>query len=307
MADYPKPTDIRTLLRRLKEGHRAKLDKRKALADLGYGSEKNVDEEVAAANEYRKLNNLPPLNMEGRDSSVWFKPTENPIGGSSYTYFPNNLNKQGYVTLRTKQSTSNPNKADGYLGGEVKSPVEILGHELTHSMTRSESPLNKKLGAAKPRKEDVDYVPIQGDGRKLTNAQLNNERVIYPEYNPREFAPPLAAITRATYLSTGERVDTPEKFDKVIAEYDAMSSKEKLAFKKEVPTEVARFYNYLDTVSDPEAKDISLWGTEGDKKTPTRLEGKDRRKRFLDISREMIPSLVEKEDSFEEAVNRRIS
>lgn len=307
MADYPKPTDISTLLRRLKEGHRAKLDKRKALADLGYGSEKNVDEEVAAANEYRKLNNLPPLNMEGRDSSVWFKPTENPIGGSSYTYFPNSLNKQGYVTLRTKQSTSNPNKADGYLGGEVKSPVEILGHELTHSMTRSESPLNKKLGATKPRKGDVDYVPIQGDGRKLTNAQLNKERTTYPEYSPREFAPPLAAMTRLEYQTTRERIDTPEKFDKKIAAYDAMSSEEKLAFKKNLPTEVSRFYNYLDTVSDPNAKGIRLWGTEGDKQMPVLIDGKDRRKRFLDISREMIPSLVEKEDSFEEAVNRRMS
>jgi hypothetical protein len=307
MADYPKPTDIGTVLRRIRAGDRAKLDKRKALADLGYGSEKNVDKEVAAADDYRKLNNLPPLNMKGRDSSVWVKPTDNPKGPSWFKYWLNDLDKQGFIENRTKQSTAKPSMKYGTLGGEVITPVEVLGHELTHSMTRSEAHLNKSLGASKPQKGDADYVPVQGDRRKLTNEQLNDERAVYPESHPREFAPPLAAMTRLEYQLTGKRVDTPEKFDKKVAEYGDMSSKEKLAFKKDLPLQAARFYNYLDTVSDPEAKDLMLWGTEGDKKTPVRLEGKDRRKRFLDISREMIPSLVEKEDSFEEAVNRKMS
>jgi len=301
MADYPKPTDIGTVLRRIRAGHSAKLDKRKALADLGYGSEKNVDKEVDAADDYRKENKLPPLNM----GPILVKPSDNPASGSHFSPSKN------LIKNRTEQSIAKPSRLNGYLGGEIESPVDILGHEMTHVMTDPDWKRVEAYGRARPRRwgsyKDTDYVPVQGDGRKLTNEELNKERVAYPEYNPLEFAPPLAAMTRLEYQLTGKRVDTPEKFDKKVAEYDAMSSKEKLAFKKEVSAEVARFYNYLDIVSDPEAKDIRLWGTEGDKKTPTRLEGKDRRKRFLDISREMIPSLVEKEDSFEESVSRRMS
>jgi len=301
-----KSKDISGTLKLLRKGESATLDKRKALAQLGYGSELAVSKEVVSANAYRRSKEIPPLNMGGRDSTILVKPTEDPASGSSFNYWAN-LDKQGYIKNRTEQSTNKPSQINGYLGGEVDTPAEVLGHELTHSITRSESPLNNKLGSARPRKGDADYVPIQGDGRELTNEQLNYERATYPEYVPREFAPPLAAMTRLEYQLTGKRVDTPEKFDKKVAEYDAMDSEEKLAFKKNLPTEVGRFYNYLDTVSDPEAEDIRMWGTEGDKKMPTRLEGKDRRKRFLDISREMIPSLVESEDSFEESVSKRMS
>lgn len=300
--DSLKSKDVSEVLKSLRKGEPAHLDKRKALAQLGYGRELAVDKEVAAANAYRKKKGLRPLDTD----PILVKPSETPTGGSSFS------SQKNVIKNRTEQSIAEPSRLNGYLGGEVKSPVEILGHELTHAMTEPDSDRDYDvLGGAIPRTwgsyKDVDYVPIQGDGRKLTNTQLNNERVIYPEYNPREFAPPLAAMTRLEYQTTGSRIDTPEKFDKKISEYDAMSSEEKLAFKKELSTEVARFYNYLDTVSDPEAKDIRLWGTEGGKKMPVRLEGKDRRKRFLDISREMIPSLVEKEDSFEKAVNRRMS
>ena len=193
-----------------------------------------------------------------------------------------------------------------------------------------------------------------------------------------------------------------------------MSSEEKLAFRKKLPVEVSRFYGYLDTVSDPKAEDISLYGPEDDEtpprryagkdnyehtgkrfsfvkrdidaglrvfgldlndyddmkpeqreyikrtlreakygpsvppsrrtrhiaarrlddydqrlkkvgqgyrkenyidkhglkgggEVPTKIKGKDRRKRFLDISREMIPSLVDRGDSFERAINKRLS
>lgn len=297
-----KSKDVSGVLKSLRKGESAHLDPRKGLAQLGYGTRLAVDKEVIKANAYRKEKGLAPLNMD----PILVQPSDNPAGGSHYS------SQKNHIKNRTEQSIAKPNHLSGYLGGEIKSPVEILGHELTHAMTKHDARRDYDvLGGARPRRwgsyKDVDYVPIQGDGRKLTNEELNNERVTYPEFSPREFAPPLAAMTRATYLQTKERIDTPEKFDKVIAKYDAMSSKEKAAFKKEVPTEVARFYNYLDTVSDPKAKDIRLWGTEGDKQMPVGLEGKDRRKRFLDISREMIPSLVEKEDSFEEAINRRIS
>ena len=45
MPEELTPSDIATVLRRLRKGDKALLDKKKALADLGYGSEKNVEEE----------------------------------------------------------------------------------------------------------------------------------------------------------------------------------------------------------------------------------------------------------------------
>jgi hypothetical protein len=300
--DSLKAKDVSEVLKSLRKGEPAYLDKRKALAQLGYGNKLVVDREVAAANAYRKEKDLRPLDMD----PILVEPTDNPASGSHYN--PNTK----VIKNRTEKSTNKPSRIGGYLGGEEDSPEGVLGHELTHAITDPDFDRDYALGVGRPRTwksyKDVDYVPVQGDGRKLTNEQLNKERVIYPEYSPREFAPPIAAMTRLAYQTTGERIDTPEKFDKKIAEYDGLSIEEKSAFKKNLPAEVSRFYNYLDTVSDPEAKDIRLWGTEGkDKQMPVRLEGKDRRKRFLDISREMIPSLVEKEDSFEEAINRRMS
>ena len=269
-------------------------------------------------------------------------------------------------------------------------------------MTFSEYPFYDKLGKEKPRKSITDPV------------DLSRQKTTYPETSPSEFAPALAALTRLEYQKTGARIDTPEKFDKKIAEYDAMSREEKLAFRKKLPSEVSRFYGYLDTVSDPKAEDISLYGPEDDEtppvryagkdtrahtgkrfpvvkrdidaglrlfglglndyddmtpkqreyikktlremrygssipasrrthhiaarrlddydkrlktigqgyhkenyvdkhglkggeKAPIKIKGKDRRKRFLDISREMIPSLVESKESFQEAVDRRLS
>lgn len=296
-----KSKDVSGVLKSLRKGESAHLDPRKGLAQLGYGTRLAVDKEVIKANAYRKEKGLAPLNMD----PILVQPSDNPASGS---YFSPSKN---LIKNRTEQSIAKPSRLNGYLGGEIKSPVGVLGHELTHAMTEPDWGRDEKHGGAIPRTwgsyKDVDYVPIQTGGRKLTMEQLNSERVVYPEQDPREFAPPLAAMTRLEYQKTGKRIDTPEKFDKKIAAYDAMSSEEKLAFKKELPTQISRFYNYLDTVSDPKAKDIRLWGTEGDKRTPAFIEGKDRRKRFLDISREMIPSLVEKEDSFEEAVNRRMS
>jgi hypothetical protein len=293
-----KATDVSGVLKSLRKGEPTHLDKRKALAQLAYGNPIVVDRERIKANRYREEKGLPPLDMD----PVLVEPTDNPTGGSQHD--PNTM----VIKNRTEQSVARPSRINGYLGGEIKSPVEILGHEMTHAMTGPDWERDYALGRARPRRwgshKDVDYVPI---GQNKTNEELNNARVTYPEYNPREFAPPLAAMTRAVYLQTGERIDTPEKFDKIIADYDAMSPEEKSAFKKNISSEVSRFYNYLDVVSDPKAKDIRLWGTEGDKQMPVRLEGKERRKRFLDISREMIPSLVEKEDSFEEAINRRMS
>ena len=45
MAEKPTPANIATVLRRLRGGEKAVLDKKAALADLGYGSTKNVEAE----------------------------------------------------------------------------------------------------------------------------------------------------------------------------------------------------------------------------------------------------------------------
>lgn len=427
MPEKLTPSDIATVLRRLRKGDKALLDKKKALADLGYGSEKNVEEELRKANNYRGARGLPPLDINSknyksqRDTSKFLvtKPDTSVIdafekgGSASYSYSQSDSSDRGQLNLPLEPSTEEVDSlVSGYLKGDVSTPEEILGHELTHSMNRSEFPFYSKLGRGIPREDQLDpsvegstlsnvkkYDPKIDEyvaERVLTPAsEVNREdRITYPELSPNEFAPPLAAMTRLEYLKTGERIDTPEKFDKKIAEYDAMSSEEKLAFKKKLPTEVSRFYQYLDTVSDPQAEDIYLWGPEDDEtpsvrnaktntvyhsnrmshklryagidikdyddmttpqrvafkkqlrdrklrntiraadyldsydkylkrnlkdnftkqyglkggeKSPVKVEGKDRRKRFLDISREMVPSLVEKEDSFEEAVNRRMS
>jgi len=430
MPEELTPSDIATVLRRLRKGDKALLDKKKALADLGYGNVKNVEGELKKANNYRGVRGLPPLDIDEKNvhlqdrtyKTLVAKPDFSSIEvlddvedeGAAYIGIEGDPSYRGQLRLSPDKSEPEEydSRVNALLKGDVFTPEETLGHELTHSMTRSEFPLFDKLGKEEPRKSLVKA------------PEISRQETTYPELNPREFAPPLAALTRLEYQKTGERIDTPEKFDKKIAEYDAMSSKEKLAFRKKLPVEVSRFYGYLDTVSDPKAEDISLYGPEDDetppvryagkntmqhtgyrlrpdgsrgsnynfvkrdidaglrvfgidlddyddmtpkqrdyiKKTlgdykygpnvpphrktrniaarrldsydkiqktigmgyhkenyvdkhslkggeeaPIKIKGKDRRKRFLDISREMIPSLVEKEDSFEEAVNRRMS
>ena len=427
MPEELTPSDIATVLRRLRKGDKALLDKKKALADLGYGSVKNVKEELKKANNYRGARGLPPLDID--EENVHFQKLDDPESlqprkmlvhkpdfssievlddvedeGASYIGIESDPSYRGQLMLSPDKPEPEEydSRVNAILKGDVFTPEGTLGHELTHSITRSEFPFFDKLGKEEPRKSLVKA------------PDLSSQDTTYPELNPHEFAPPLAALTRLEYQKTGERIDTPEKFDKKIAEYDAMSSKEKLAFRKKLPVEVSRFYGYLDTVSDPKAEDISLYGPEDDetppvryagkdayahtgkrfsfvkrdidaglrvfgldlddyddmtpkqrdyiKKTlgdykygpkipphrktrniaarrldsydkkqktigmgyhkenyvdkhslkggeeaPIKIKGKDRRKRFLDISREMIPSLVEKEDSFEEAINRRLS
>lgn len=407
MPEKLTPSDIATVLRRLRKGDKALLDKKKALADLGYGSERNVEEELEKANNYRGSRGLPPLDLSSKNykyrNDRWLvtKPDTTSIevtdagesGRDVYSYYPT-ADDHGKIGLGLEPETIEyDSKINALLKGDILTPEGAVGHELSHALTRSEFPFYDKLGKSKER------------------------HITYPELDPAEFAPPLAALTRLEYQKTGERIDTPEKFDKKIAEYDAMSSEEKIAFRKKLPTEVSRFYGYLDAVSDPKAEDIYLQGPEkdetpprryagkdtkyhtggrggkydflkrdidaglrvfgldindyddmkpeqrdsikrklremkygpnvrpsrkthhiaarrlddyddllkiigqgyrkenyldkhglkGGEKDPVKVEGKDRRKRFLDISREMIPSLVDKEDSFEEAVNRRLS
>ena len=373
-------SDIATVLRLIRKGDKALLDKKKALADLGYGSERNVDAELKKTNDYRGSRGLPPLDLSSKNykyvgnRQIVSKPDTTSVevnrGDEDFYQFSSKyLDDDGEISISPDPETVEYNeKINGLLRGDVLTAESALGHELTHDLTKSENPFNVKLGKSA------------------------EDHAIYPEYNPREFAPPLAAMTRLEYQQTGNRIDTPEKFDKKIAEYDAMSSEEKLAFRKKLPVEVSRFYGYLDAVSDPKAKDIYLQGPENDElplaryartntgyhgasktlrdvgitikdyddmtaqqrvafkkglrdrkaprttkaanyldgydkflkrslkdnylkkhglkggeKAPVKVEGKDRRKRFLDISREMIPSLVEKDESFEEAINRRMS
>ena len=285
------------------------LDKRKSLAQLCYGSEANVVKEIAAANKYRSLKGKEPLVTEGRvtdpktgktadRSYIWTKATDKPTGGSSHNS-PYNRLEADYIRNRTKSSISKKIPDDGYMGGEVKSPVEILGHELTHAITRHDITSDHALGRGQRRKDkgDLDY---------FGTAKKQYRELSYPEYNPREFSPALAAMTRLEYQTTGKRITTPEQFDKKIAEYDAKSPEEKVAFRKSLPTEVSRFYGHIDTVSSPEAKDIKLWGIEGKKeKTGEKVRGPDRRKRFLDISRDMIPSLVKRQESADKLLKRR--
>ena len=420
MAEKPTPANIATVLRRLRKGEKAVLDKKAALADLGYGSTKNVEAELKKANNYRGARGLPPLdisegNFKFQDTpfrQLVSKPDASSIEavaadkeGPSFIYRPSNP-MAGILALDLEPSQAEyDSRVNAILKGDVRTPKGALGHELTHAMTASEFPFYDKLGKEKPRKSITDPVDLE---------EVNATKITYPEVAPSEFAPALAALTRLEYQKTGARIDTPEKFDKKIAEYDAMSREEKIAFRKKLPAEVSRFYGYLDTVSDPKAEDISLYGPEDDETPPVRyagkdtrahtgkrfpfvkrdidaglrgfgldlndyddmtpkqreyikktlretkygpsvpasrrtrhiaarrlddydkrlktigqgyhkenyvdkhglkggekapiiIKGKDRRKRFLDISREMIPSLVESEESFQEAVDRRMS
>jgi len=321
MPEELTPSDIATVLRRLRKGDKALLDKKKALADLGYGSVKNVEEEVDAANNYRRSKRMPDLDMAN--------PTVDVVKslGRGGRYYPASDTIQTPTESQRHRPQVGLESVSGINELTEFTPEGVLGHELTHAITNSDTYKVRKLGhGRKPYEEgQLDPSVISSSGVQQPASEVNMKRVTYPEYDPTEFAPPLAAMTRLEYQKTGKRIDTPEKFDKKVAEYDAMSSKEKLAFKKNLPVEVRRFYNYMDAVTDPKAEDVYMWGPlfnlneqgemnirrrgadEAGGIRPIKIKGKDRRKRFLDISREMIPSLVEKEDSFEEAVNRRMS
>jgi hypothetical protein len=101
-----------------------------------------------------------------------------------------------------------------------------------------------------------------------------------------------------------------------IKDYDDMTAPQRAAFKKQLRDRklrnTIRAADYLDSYDEYLKRSLKdnfteQYGLNGGEKAPVKIKGKDRRKRFLGISREMIPSLVDKKDSFEEAVNRRMS
>jgi len=287
-----------------------KLDKRKALADLGYNTTANVDREIAAANDYRAKKGLKPLLTEGRytnpetgratdKSYTWTRSTE-PKEGSSY-HGKLDLHGVDWIRNRTTDAIEKDHRVAGYEQGDVSTAKGILGHELTHALTvKPDMDLYTRIGSSGPSYSSPFFDKW---AKKISAAQY--ERLSYPELSAAEFAPPLAAMTRLEYQKTGKRITTPEQFDKKIAQYDAMSSDEKAAFRKSLPDEVSRFYGHLDTVTEGEPKSIQVWDDDVEKGLGKTISGKDRRKRFLDISRDMIPSLVKRQESTDKLLKRR--
>ena len=173
-----------------------------------------------------------------------------------------------------------------------------LGHELTHAITRfDEDDLYNRIGSSGAGENAPSLAKKIAKGQHFS--------LSYPEYDAWEYAPPLAALTRLEYQKTGKRITTPEQFDKKIAQYDAMSPEEKVQFRKSLPVEASRFYGHLDTVTDGAQHSIQAWDKDNPKGVGKTISGKDRRKRFLNISREMIPSLVKRQGAADKLLKRR--
>lgn len=287
---------------KLSKGKTANMNKRQALADLAYGRRSNVIKEVEAANQYRKNTGRKPLYID-RDKrrDILVKPAKDGRAYWSAT--------EGYITSSYNPTTEEESDdAMGYMKGDVSSPAETIGHELTHDLTDRDYWDTGKLGRGYPKFSEDDGVEA---------LKLNAEKgLVYPEMNPQEFAPALAALTRHEYKSTGKRITDPKHFDKKISDFLGKSPKERMIFRKGLPVEASRFYGYVDKLAaadvDNESRlDILLKvdgskQRENDKATIKKVEGKDRLKRFLDISREMIPSLVKRQKSTDNLLRRRV-
>jgi hypothetical protein len=287
------------------------MDKKDALADLGYGNRKNVEKEIAAANKYRRQSGMQRLNVgSGRDN------VQVEYGDGTYTFYPDDLDRVGSITtpesdIRQDDSKMNQ-EVNAFLKGDVTTPEGTIGHELTHDLTHKDTPKIYQIGRAKKFSSDTDK-----------NKVYDKYAPTYPELTPREFAPPLAALTRHEYKTTGKRITNSNQFNKKVEDYLSKSDEEKLVFRKSLPSEVSRFYGYVDKVSSPDAKDIKVWGAYNAKLMKKRfpkqnlqpeveregeggvIKGKDRFKRFMDISRDMIPALVKKQESVDKLLKRR--
>lgn len=287
------------------------MDKKDALAELGYGNRENVEKEIDAANKYRKKYGMQPLNVGGLRDNVQVK-----YGTGSYTFYPDKLERAGSITTSESDTRQGDSKMDkevnAFLEGDVSTPEETIGHELTHDLTHKDVPRSYQIGRAKKYPSDTDK-----------NKVYDQYAATYPERVPREFAPPLAALTRHEYQTTGKRITNYKQFNKKVDDYLSKSAEEKLLFRKSLPSEVSRFYGYIDKVSSPDAKDIKVWGAYNAKLMKERfpkqnlqpeveregeggvIKGEDRFKRFMQISRDMIPSLVKRQEATDKLLKRR--
>ena len=123
------------------------MDKKDALAELGYGNRENVEKEIDAANKYRKKSGMQPLNVGGLRDKVQVK-----YGTGSYTFYPNNLERAGSITTHESDIRHGDTKMDkevnAFLENGVSTPKETIGVDETPSPKYTLMPLFTKTFAA---------------------------------------------------------------------------------------------------------------------------------------------------------------
>lgn len=279
------------------------MNKIDALSDLGYGDRANVISEIAKANLYRHKNKMRRLAVEGDRANIEVRDRDE----AAYVYDPTDESDPDYIQLDAQKNMPTTKDSVNALTGRPITVEDVIGHELTHALVRNDAADLYQIGRATPYKYDTDTEGY--DKQDLT----------YPEFRPTEFDPALAALTRYEYQTTGKRITEPKQLQQKVDNFLKLSPEARDEFRQSLPEEVQRFYGYVDKLSSPERKDIKLWGGYNAKvmrekfperklKTelkhtfaPNKVSGKDRLKRFLEISKKRIPSLVRREDGTNQA------
>jgi len=262
------------------------LNKFKMLAEV-YGSPEEVYKQMVEAGQNSHDNNLN-LSFLPKPGDEVVSVYRNDKAAQAGT---EKVGGKREPFINTRVSTqSEQKKVRGWVGigegllGEAMDNKGTLFHELTHVLE----------GRDEQHIKINDYWKTRpGDGRSVVKSDENQKSMAYGEYASAEIFPPLTAITHEHFKTEGKRITTGKEYDKLVADYGAMTRKEKNDFVKKMSPEAARFYGYIDYLEE-EDKPIKIKNAYGDVET---IEGGERLKRWHEINRKYIPSVVSVEPS----------
>jgi hypothetical protein len=131
-------------------------------------------------------------------------------------------------------------------------------HDLPiYSLPGPNEPYMKKVEEyaqeAKQRQEEAAAAGTLEAGTRdedLGNFYGEAYKTTYPETHPNETIPPLSALQHHLYKTTGKRIESPKEYDDLMQKYDAMTPEQQAAYKKKLPMEVQRFFNYRDRMGE---------------------------------------------------------
>ena len=139
------------------------------------------------------------------------------------------------------------------LGPMPSSKQELDWHEKSHAATLG--PLYARYGAAYPEENPLVNAMTEAGAPPLSDRILK----VYPEQDPTETVPPLAALQHWWYKQTGHRFETSDELQNVLKKMDALPAEQYKALYDGMPFDAKRFMNYRDYIrarqSIPRASD----------------------------------------------------
>jgi hypothetical protein len=236
---------------------KAHFDARAWLDDI-YGG--NLNKELAAAASYAKARGLPEQTSDralGRPLPV--------VHGDGPAYADTNEYNRNAIQVppnwdrwRTDNTAIGGYRQNGAawdrFGGFPSFPYRfdvpgILGHEVAHSMTASPAwatYLSRANAAVNPAAPEA-YAQAMHEGAVPD--------LTYPETSGNELVPPLSALQRHVYRTTGRRIQSLPEYRRWVKPYDRMDP-DRIWQQRALPDEVKRLlsYRWLMQQRDPEIR-----------------------------------------------------